>query len=339
MVTLSQHVELPDLIVEQIPVYSEQLTLLEQVCIDGITFHQGNFHTFVQNDICLRVSEYDGKAMLFSDSLAKALASHAAKIHGIQQSIQSRGTPVQQYLFKYKDKHLSVTNYNGAINLENFISEFTQWFLDIATHTQAPWDYIHNILILPENGTKNALGESQSGEYKYPIGGFLLFPPAFEQKTHRIGNVPHLTGILTHEYAHQFNCSIGQSMRALEWMKIGGWKIRYESRGGITILGEDCTLPSELESEYGACGSAEDFCDSAIKALYNPLEFLSARKRAFFEKYFLSPPSPKKSPESPSESAPAARYDFINEFHIYDIQQRGTPQFPTNFFFHVFAVR
>jgi hypothetical protein len=250
--------------------------------VDGFTIRYRSLENRFEPNFVL----FSSKKSTLHNSLTNALVIRACKAIQTQKKVRLFGIPQQQIKLQYADQIILISNYlNNPLTKEQ-VDEITRWFSTICSLTIDKFSNFDNIIILPSEGDYLATGEPLNGEYKDALKGVILYPEAFRDCEFRTGKIRNLTGVLTHEYFHQYN-RCGATQLAKEWSELGGWFFHYEYPKLITGRPEGCRNPQYVESEYGRLASAEEFCDAAVKAFYNRGGFKDPKKLDFFYRNFI----------------------------------------------------
>jgi len=123
----------------------------------------------------------------------------------------------------------------------------------------------------PANGmspTAFIEGKEANTSEEIPSGTIFLFPHSLEPKTGlgpyrgAVPEVKHLSGVITHEWAHQFMASENSPLCA-EWIKnIPGWKKIKDNWV--------YTKPDSLPTPYSATNPVDDFVESLTLFILAP---------------------------------------------------------------------
>jgi hypothetical protein len=226
------------------------------------------------------------ESVKMSDGLGDALAEHINEFIAEQKKFKKLGKPREQIKLVQGEQVIEVSNYLSPLSAGQ-IKEIKKWFSTLNSLSKDKFEYLKNVIILPSEGQKLPSGEPVNGIFRRALGGIVLYPPALEDKKHRTGGVSHLAGTLCHEYFHQYNTIPGASKLATEWMKLGGWHFNFKYPEKIEGHEELSDYENFVETDYGLNSSTEEFCDSAIKAIYSRNEFKDTKKLEFIDENFI----------------------------------------------------
>jgi hypothetical protein len=168
------------------------------------------------------------------------------------------------------------------------LEEVAAWMGTMEAVTKDGLTDVRNIFIIPIPAERLETGESEKGRYLPYYQGIALTLAAFEQVPHRATTkVSTLTCALTHEYFHQFMTHAGVSPLTREWMGLGGWSIAPNYPAPTRGRYEFSDWENLVETNYGFISSCDEFCDAAVKAIYDKDSFKDPAKRKFIEDNFL----------------------------------------------------
>ena len=288
--------------------------------IDGFTLRYAPFDSRQDPNIVV-VYRGERRKIQYDERLEKRLSIHVANTRKLQESIAQLGIPQEQIMIQQGNQYILVSNYIG--NLPKVTDGIRKWFSVVHSTTYDKFDNLTNIIIIPGRGEKLETGEQLSGEFKYELDGMILYPPAFSKKEHRIPGVPHFISTLTHEYFHQYMGHAGATRFSQEWMELGGWEFPFFYPKDTSRGREICRYPNLVETNYGKVSSAEEFCDAAVKAIYNRISFKDQRKLDFLDQHFVNI----------GEGLLPDRVSMIR------IEKPSIPTFPTNFTFAIMSLQ
>ena len=211
------------------------------------------------------------------------------KIRDTRKEREKFSKPREQYRFVDQEsgQELCVSNYTDDPINKDKIDEISNWFSLMVAISKDGFSHVKNIFIMPESRERTHLGQPVKGESKRDLGGFCLYPGAFQQEQHRVGNVSMLSGTMTHEFFHQYIATAGTTKVSKEWMDVSGRSLHFMYPEPIAGRDEISDLAKKAESEYGEAYSAEEFCESAAKAVYNGNNFNNNEKRKFIDDNFI----------------------------------------------------
>ena len=191
------------------------------------------------------------------------------------QEIESLEEPQEQYLFKTKDSdEILLSNFTQREIEPEELEEIASWMGTMEAVTKDGLKGIKNIFITPVPAERLETGEAEKGRYLPYYQGIALTLAAFEQVPHRATTkVLTLTCALTHEYFHQFMKHAGVSPLTKEWMRLGGWRVAPSYPEPIGGRYEFSDWENLVETDYGLVSSCDEFCDAAVKAIYDKDSF------------------------------------------------------------------
>lgn len=253
----------------------------------GITVREQPFASRQDSAFSLYIKDRQSVS-IFGD-LILSIQDRIQKIIETQKAIIDLGLPKEQFEIQESTfgQNLFVYNYWRPLNLVQRQS-IIHWFGIICAVTQDKFNFINNIFILPSKNQRIFTGELMGGEHKKELDGFIIYSTAFAPKKYRIGLIPYLYGILTHEYFHQYSIRPGATQINQEWMDIAGWRLHFQYPKFIKGKDHFNIREDLVESPYGYV-APEEFCDAGVKAIFARDDFKSPDKRLFFDDNFLVP--------------------------------------------------
>jgi hypothetical protein len=179
------------------------------------------------------------------------------------------------------DNDLTVSNYSGQTLTASERASIQNWFDTMSSVSQDGFSHCRNILLLSEENERLHTGQAANGCFQSSLSAIILYPAAFSGQEHRTGKVDNLRGTLTHEFCHQYMVNSGISDLSREWMALGGWRLNFAYPAPIQGRNEISEFEQYIETDYGQVSATEEFCDSGVKAIYNPAGFKDQAKREF----------------------------------------------------------
>ena len=289
--------------------------------IDGFTLRYAQFSSRQDPNIVL-VYRGEKHKIQYDVQLERRLGLYVANARKLQDRIAQLGIPQEQIMIQQGEQSILVSSYVGSVS-KGVIDEIGKWFSVLNSTTYDKFSNLTNIILIPSQGNKLETGELVSGEFKYELDGMILYPPAFSKKEHRIPGVPHFISTLTHEYFHQYMSHAGATSLSQDWMKLGGWEFPFFYPKDTSLGQEICRYPNFVETNYGSISAAEEFCDAAVKSIYNRRSFKDQRKLDFLDQHFVN----------------VGKGLIPDKVSIIRIEKRSIPQFPTKFTFAIMALQ
>ncbi|MEI6266648.1 MAG: hypothetical protein WCP14_02050 [bacterium] len=205
----------------------------------------------------------------------------------LQDKWREKGIPEQQVSIKVGEYSLELYSFSQKIEdkrifqLKSILEKFSNILGGEALNT------VKYILIDDKNEINKYTNEPLNGYAETGEGAIKLYPPALEDKQHRISATSNFEGTLIHELSHSL-----ASKQLDKWQKDFGWEHVPEgitTPGGLTLYFKPKD-PSRCISEYAIHSAAEDFCDSMVAAIVDP-DSLDPERLAFIRERVL----PKES--------------------------------------------
>jgi len=245
------------------------------------------YETRFAPDFALFCYGENGKPVRMGKKLDEVIAHEIRQIKKEQVVMVGRGLPGQQFIFQAGDQELTLSNYNVSLS-DDQRDEIQRWVGTMVSRVVDGLGMVKNIFIVPDVPDVLPTGEPMNGESPGGFDGIVLYPPALSPRRHRTGEVSNLTGTLTHEFFHQYNRHVGVTDLSQKCNKIGDWNIHYKFPKMIAGRLAFSTQENLIETAYGKVAPTEEFCDAAVKAIYNRSAFHDVKKRSFIDKHFLS---------------------------------------------------